>query len=206
MQFHENTRQFLHERSLSVKILTHHTCLVAYATAKPLAIMLYFLHNRNMMRRKDRQQSESFARDLLTRALYGVLSLASDDGLPYAIPISFACVGDTIYIHGATEGTKLNLIVQNPKVVFVCVGLTHVLPQQFSTEYESVVVTGSARILQSRDEKRTGLLALAGKYSPDYLLEADSYMERAIDATAVIAITIEEITAKAKLPKEKSHD
>ncbi len=168
--------------------------------------MLKFLHNWKMMRRIDRQQSESFARDLLTRASYGVLSLANDDGLPYAIPLSFACEGDIIYIHGATEGTKLNIIVQNPKVVFVCVGQTHVLPQQFSTEYESVVVTGSARILQSQNEKRTGLLALARKYSPDYPLEAESYIDRAIVATAVIAITIEEMTAKAKLPKEKKHD
>jgi hypothetical protein len=136
-------------------------------------------------------------------APYGVLSLSSDEGLPYAIPISFALVDNTIYMHGASEGTKLNLIAQNPKAVFVCVGRTRLLPQQFTTEYESAVATGDIRILTTRREKRVGLRALARKYSPDFSSEAEAYIDRAIDTTTVIAIAIDCITAKAKLPTKE---
>lgn len=157
-----------------------------------------------MMRRTDRQQTEEFGRRILTEAQYGVLSLV--DGMhgkprPYAIPISHALVDNTIYIHGASEGAKLRLIAENDCVVFTCVGKTHLLPAQFSTEYESVVVTGRATIVDDLEEKRTGLMALARKYSPEYEDEAIAYIERAHKQTSLIAISIETISAKAKLPK-----
>ena len=52
------------------------------------------------MRRKDRELTEEEARAVLRRAEYGVLSLVTEDGAPYAVPMSYAAVGDAIYFHG----------------------------------------------------------------------------------------------------------
>jgi nitroimidazol reductase NimA-like FMN-containing flavoprotein (pyridoxamine 5'-phosphate oxidase superfamily) len=157
------------------------------------------------MRRTDRQQSEDFGRKVLQSASYGVLSLVDKSGEPYAIPLSFALADQTIYLHSATEGEKLRILAANPQAVFTCVGKTRVLPDKFSTEYESAIVSGLAHVVTDHAQKRAGLLALAQKYSPQYHKEAESYIERMIDKTTVIALTIQKITAKARLPKKESH-
>lgn len=156
----------------------------------------------DMMRRKDRQQDSEFARKVLEAAEYGVLSMTDAQGNPYAIPISHALVGDRIYLHGATEGKKLRILEVNDRVCFTCVGRTNLLPSQFSTEYESVIVFGRATVVEDETERRAGLLALAGKYSPSFMPEANAYIDRSGKQTVVIRIMIEHMTAKAKLPKK----
>lgn len=153
------------------------------------------------MRRKDRLQDTEFARSVIRTAEYGVLSMVDQDNTPYAIPVSPALVGDTVYIHGATEGKKLAVIANNRKVCLVCVGKTRLLPGEFSTEYESTIVYGTAAIVGSDAEKTEALLAIARKYSPQFMDKAVAYIERALHQTVVVRITIEEMTAKAKLPK-----
>lgn len=154
------------------------------------------------MRRSDRKQDEAFARKVLTDAEYGVLSLVDQQGKPYAVPLSFVLSDDIIYIHGATEGAKLRILEQNTNAVFTCVGRTNILPEQFSTEYESAIAYGLASIVTDIQEKRRALLLLAMKYSPEFDIQAKAYVDRALDHTAVIAISIESLTAKAKLPKQ----
>ena len=163
--------------------------------------MLDLGHTMQMMRRLDRQQDEEFARRIIAESPYGVISMVDDQGLPYAIPISHTLSGDTIFIHGAAEGTKLRILEKHNRVVFTCIGRTHILPDQFSTEYESAIVQGLAKIVTDPIEKERGLLEIARKYSPGYAEEAKAYVDRALEHTSLIAITILSITGKAKLPK-----
>ena len=157
------------------------------------------------MRRVDRQQSEAFGKRILDEAPYGILSLVDHDGTPYAIPISFVRSGQTIYLHGASEGKKLDIIAEHDQVAFTCVGKTQVLPESFTTNYESVVTNGSARIVDDPEEKRKGLLLLAKKYSSSYMEKAKKYVESSLDETSVVAITITTISAKARIPKQEEH-
>ena len=155
------------------------------------------------MRRTDRQQSEEFGRALLADSEYGVLSMATRDGIPYAIPISFALVENVIYLHGATTGTKISVIEENPRVTFTCVGTTRVLAREFSTEYESVIVVGTARVATDQEERIAAFTALAAKYAPNFKAEAMTYIEKMEKHTTAIVITVESITAKAKLPAQE---
>ena len=155
----------------------------------------------DMMRRKDRQQDDNFARRVVDETLYAILSMVDTEGQPYAIPVSHAREGDVIYIHGATEGKKLRVLAANPRVCLTCVGRTRLLPAEFSTEYESAIIVGTARIVTDEQEWREGLLAIAKKFSAGYLPEAENYIARSKATTTVIKITIESLAAKAKLPK-----
>ena len=63
------------------------------------------------MRRADRALGEDEAREILARAEHGVLATMGADGWPYAVPVNHVLVGDTLYIHCATEGHKLDNIL-----------------------------------------------------------------------------------------------
>jgi len=94
------------------------------------------------MRREDRATSREEALNLLERAVYGVLSTASKNGVPYGVPVHFCLVGDCVYFHCAVEGRKIENLSQNKRVSFCVVGEVEVLPDSFSTRYESVIVDG----------------------------------------------------------------
>lgn len=83
------------------------------------------------------------------------------------------------------------------KVAFTVVGQTCVLPDQFSTTYESVIIFGRA-IEICGDEKNKALLEFINKYSPDFMKQGKEYMDKAGKATRVIKISIKHISGKAK--------
>jgi len=149
------------------------------------------------MRRNDRAIGADEARRLLETAEYGILSMASSDGIPHGIPLNFSFVRDYIYFHCAPEGKKIGLFSTNRKVSFCVVGRTEVLPEKFGTKYESVVTTGTVEELFEKD-KREGLVLLLKKYSPDYIKEGLDYIDRLFNKTKVFRISLESITGKAR--------
>ena len=150
------------------------------------------------MRRKERQMPTASAQELLTRSEYGIHSTVAADGQPYGVPVSYAYDGtDAIYFHGALVGQKLDNLLHNPRVCFTVVGYTQILPDQFSTVYESAIAFGRASVLDG-DEKRRGLRLLAAKYNPGDPAAAEEYIERAFSATQVVCIHIEQLTGKQR--------
>lgn len=135
--------------------------------------------------------------ELLSRASYGVLSTVGADGLPYGIPISYVFHRDALYLHCAPEGRKLDNIKFSPAVSFCVVGHTRTLPGEFSTEYESAVVSGLATFV-SGDEKREALVAILEKYSPEFMTQGQKYLAGKIDHVTVVRLDIEHVSGKAR--------
>ncbi|MDZ5016887.1 pyridoxamine 5'-phosphate oxidase, partial [Clostridium perfringens] len=90
------------------------------------------------IRRKDREIEGSQVIEVLKKCEYGILSTVDENGYPYGVPLSYVYANDSIYFHSAVEGHKLENIKKNDKVSFCVVGQTDVLPDKFSTKYESV--------------------------------------------------------------------
>lgn len=149
------------------------------------------------MRRKDRELKNDEVIEILKNNTYGILSTVSENGYPYGVPISYIFFNNSIYFHGAIEGHKLDNILSNNKVSFCVVGQTCILPDKFSTKYESVIVFGRA-IEVFDDEKNMALLEILNKYSPDYIEQGKEYIEKASKGTKVTKISIEHISGKAK--------
>ena len=148
------------------------------------------------MRRIDRQLTTEEAKIILENGEYGVLSTVDENGIPYGVPISYAYADNTIYFHCASGvGHKVANIEYQPKVCFTVVGNTEVLPQNFSTKYESVVAFGTARLAQ---DKHIGLTLLQKKYSPDFAEKGKEYIESALEKTAVYEIEIEDLKGKGR--------
>ncbi len=150
------------------------------------------------IRRKDRATDNEAALALLNDGEYGVLSTVDQDNQPYGTPVNYAVVDNSIFIHSATEGCKLENIRSNSNVSFCVVGKTELLPEQFSTRYESVIVFGATSILDGEKQKRAALKALLAKYSPGHLESGAEYINKCINKVVVIKVSIDHITGKSR--------
>lgn len=150
------------------------------------------------MRRIERQMNDIEAFELLKKGDYGILSTCGEDKQPYGIPLSYVVIDKNIYFHCAGIGTKLDNINMNDKVSFTVVGNTKVLPQQFSTEYESVIAFGRAITLKE-DEKYEPLIEFIRKYSPEFLEEGQAYINKAKEKTTLIKIEIYSFSGKHRV-------
>ena len=149
------------------------------------------------VRRKDREIETQDAIKLLSNGEYGILSTVGDDNQPYGIPLNYAYENNSIFFHCALDGHKIENIENNPKVSFCVIGKTKVLPEKFSTEYESAVAFGVASEIQGA-ERNKALLLLIEKYSPEFIEEGHKYIEKLNKATKVIKIEIAHISGKAR--------
>ncbi|MBP2632287.1 MAG: pyridoxamine 5-phosphate oxidase-related, FMN-binding [Firmicutes bacterium] len=149
------------------------------------------------LRRKDRELNNSEAVAILEQGEYGILSTVDKNGYPYGVPVSYVFINDFIYFHSAVEGNKLDNIRDHNKVSFCVVGQTCILPEKFSTEYESVILFGTASEVFD-DEKNMALVEFLNKYSVDHIEKGKEYIKNASEKTKVIKIHIDHISAKAR--------
>lgn len=149
------------------------------------------------MRRKDREVTREEAETILEKGEYGVLSTCGEDGVPYGVPVNYAFENGTIYFHCAKgAGHKLENIGFNNKVCFTVVGNTRILPDKFSTKYESAIAFGSAYEITG-DEKAEVLMYLIKKYSGGYVPAGEKYIKEAVNLAGVYKIVPDSISGKA---------
>ena len=147
------------------------------------------------MRRIEKQLEEKISEEILINNEYGTLSTIGDNGYPYNIPINYVYINDAIYIHSYKQGHKLDNIKYNSKVCFSIVDYSDVIPENFETYYESVVLFGDAEEVYG-EEKEKVLKSFIYKYSKNYLEEGMKYINAFIDETSVMKIHIKHITGK----------
>lgn len=172
------------------------------------------------MRRKDREMDEQFALALIDGAEFGVLSLAAPDGSPYALPLSLAREGRTLYFHSARAGTKVDLLPDGTPVTVVFVGEARVSDRYsrdevenllkepggvgklgsrvFTTAFASAIVNGSVRRLVDEADRLHGLRVISQKYVPDKMEFFEHVALPALPITFVYAVSIDTVTAKRK--------
>ncbi len=148
------------------------------------------------MRREDKALQHDEITRLLQEGEYGILSTVDEKGQAYGVPLNYVYLSDSLYFHSALQGHKITNILANSKVSFCVVGHTRLLPAEFSTEFESVIVFGDAAVVQG-DERYQALVALVEKYSPEFLTKGQKYIERFDSRTKVVRIDVHSMTGKA---------
>ena len=156
--------------------------------------------DNSTIRRQDRTLEQERAFEILKDGEYGVLSMRSEDGEgAYGIPVSYVWDrGNSIYIHCAPVGRKLRCIDACPQVSFCVVGKTQVIPGQFTTAYESVVMQCSAHHSLHEAERMSALSLLLSKYCPNDKIRGIEYAEKSFHRTEIIRLDIETVSAKSK--------
>lgn len=160
------------------------------------------LYNNENIRRQDRLLDKEAATKLLQSAEYGVLSMTGEGGEPYGVPVNYVWNGaHSLYIHCAPEGRKLRILDTNARISFCVVGRTHLLPSMFTTEYESIVLTGTAVRHLPDDERRKALHLLIDKFSPNDKELGMKYTEKSFHRVEVLRLDITTWSGKCKRVK-----
>jgi len=125
-----------------------------------------------------------------------------DGGAPVVIPTAYGRDGDTLYLHGSAASAWCKRSAEESPV---CVTVTLfdglVLARstfKHSMNYRSVVVFGNARLVTDRDEKLHGLECIVEHLVPGRSREARSPNENELQATSVIALRLDEASAKIR--------
>ena len=149
---------------------------------------------RPMRRARQALEREDCLR-ILQAASSGVLAVQGEEGYPYAVPLSFVLHQGKIYFHCAPEGHKIDAIARESRVSFCVISRDDVLPEKFTTLFESVIVFGRARVIREEAAMRPLLAALAEKYSPG-VPGLEEEIASSIHRMAMIELTPERITGK----------
>lgn len=151
------------------------------------------------MRRMNQRLPEEESLEILGRGSYGVLAVAGDGGYPYAVPLNYLYHAGKIYFHCAKSGHKLDAILREDKVSFCVTAEDRVVPEEFATDFKSVIAFGRAHILEDGPEKREAIERLAAKYSPGLEKEGAQEIARDWDRLCMVALSIEHVTGKEGL-------
>lgn len=156
------------------------------------------------MRRNDRARDRAFSLSLIDRCTHGVMALSTGEAVPYCLPLSFVRVEDDLFFHCAHEGRKIDLLRRCPQVCVTFVGddrPAFVSPAEYTTYFQSVIVTGTASEVTDPGDKTEALRALCQKAAPDHMDGFEAAVEKSLSVTAVWKIHMAEISGKAKLER-----
>ncbi len=143
--------------------------------------------------------TEAEALALLKQGEYGVLSLQAEEGGGYGVPVNYVWDGAlALYIHCAPEGRKLRCLERCDRVSFCVVGRTQVVPERFTTAYESILLMGRLQVVQSDDERMRALELLLAKYSPEHVATGRKYAAGSFHRTALLRLDIATWSGKCK--------
>lgn len=154
-------------------------------------------------RRPHLTKDHAWIREFLKTAKVGHIA-TSVDGQPFINPTTFWFDEENhqIVFHSNISGRIRSNIEYNPKVTLEASELGKMLPSnvalEFSLQYRSVMVFGSARVVTDPDEAKQLLHGLIGKYFPT-LRAGEEFREitdKELRATSVYAIKIEEWSGK----------
>ncbi len=145
------------------------------------------------MRRINKAMNVEDTMKLLEKCQEGVLGTIGINGYPHTIPLNYVYYKGKIYFHSAIEGYKLLNISKNPNVSFTVFDNVLIIEEKFTTNYQSVIVYGKAKIIPGNVEI---LMELIKKYSSSFLNEGIKYVEKDFDSTVLVEITIEHMTGK----------
>jgi len=125
------------------------------------------------------------------------------DGQPYVIPTSYGRAADVLYIHGSAASRMLRHLNQG---VPVCVTVTLVdglvLARSVfnhSMNYRSVVILGTATLVDDPAEKLAALRALSEHILPQRWDDSRLPNEKELKATSVLRLPINEFSAKVRV-------
>lgn len=149
------------------------------------------------LRRKDRGTSPEMAWELLKKGNYGTLAVTGDDGFPYAIPINYVVIGETIYLHTGKHGYMLDCIRRDSRVCFSVVPSARLIADHATEVYESVLVFGQAEVTQDPQERQAVLEALLYQLGSVSRELGEAYLAKNSHRTGIVRITPLHISGKS---------
>ncbi len=148
------------------------------------------------MRRKDKEISDPQEVEAILRGASVLhLGLCRDDE-PYVVPVSYGYAEGKIYLHGGPGGLKFEMMKAHPRISFGVETGVELVPSadpcDWSVRYRSVIGFGTARFLETPEEKTRGLNAITTHLGAG----VHTYPPQALARVTVVEITVEHMTGR----------
>ncbi len=146
------------------------------------------------MRRSEKERNDpAWIGDVFRDATVCRVAFAGHE--PYIVPLCFGYEKDRIYLHSAPEGKKMNLFSAGSRVCMEFESGVQLVnagqPCSWGMKYRSVIASGTAHVVEEKEEKIRALSLIARHYGAEGTIPPDS-----LDRLAVIRIDLEEVTGK----------
>jgi len=126
----------------------------------------------------------------------------SVDGQPYVIPTGFGRIDDVLYIHGSSASRMLRTLSGGVEMCFTTTLVDGLVLARsafhHSINYRSVVVLGTATLVDDLEEKNRALEAITDHIVPGRWADVRWPNELELKATTVLKLPIEEASAKIR--------
>jgi hypothetical protein len=147
---------------------------------------------------------------ILDEALVAHVGISTPEG-PRVMPMMFARIGETLYVHGSVANRTLRSAAGVPVCVTVTLLDGLVLARSafhHSMNYRSVVVYAMASAVTDGDEKRAALDAMVERAAAGRSQVARPPTEAELRATSVVSVPLLEVSAKVRTggPKDDEAD
>lgn len=126
----------------------------------------------------------------------------TDKNQPYIVPMNYGyTMADdqlTLYLHGAAQGYKLDVMRANPNTCFEMecdvVPFEGEVACQYGTCYSSIIGRGTAEIVEDTEEKKQAMsILMKTQTGKDFTFD-----DRMVSIVSVIKIHVTEYTAKRR--------
>jgi uncharacterized protein len=125
-----------------------------------------------------------------------------DDGHPCCIPMLYARVDDRVFVHGSTASRTMRTLAGGaPACLTVTTMHGLVLARsafEHSANYESVVLFGQFEEVEREEERLAAFEAFTEKLLPGRWREVRPPNRKELKATTILALTIDEASAKVR--------
>jgi len=124
------------------------------------------------------------------------------DGSPFAIPTIHARVGDILYFHGSPASRMMRLMKKGAEVCVTATLVDGIVVARsafnHSMGFRSAMVIGSARLVDSPEEREVAFEAITDAVLPGRWIEARQPTRNEDKGTLLVAVPIEEFSAKVR--------
>lgn len=148
------------------------------------------------MRRAERAIVGRAELDAILHRAEVVYLAMSEGGVPYVVPMNFGYDGAALYLHSAVEGRKIGILQRQPRVSFAVTADYRAVPAEtacgWTARYRSVLGEGSARFLESPEDKARALDILMAKFG----VKPSPYPAATLARLTVIKVEIHELSGK----------
>ena len=124
------------------------------------------------------------------------------DGQPFVIPTLHARVDDRVYVHGSAASRTLRTLAGGIRACLTVTLLDGIVLArsvfEHSMNYRSVVVLGTATVVDDPAEKLVALEAFSEHLLPGRWAEARQPSARELRATSVLTLPLDEASAKVR--------
>ena len=162
---------------------------------------LYPIEKQNKIRQLKRKASyeRSVVHGILDTGLFGHVAFSTSAG-PLVVPMIYARSGETIFLHGARKARVVRMLERGERAslnVTLVDGIVLARSSfNSSMNYRSVTVFGQPRLVEGHDEKLAAMRCISEHLMPGRWDELRPSHEREVKMTGVIALPIEEASAK----------